>query len=228
MTATDVADTAARLASVIERVEAARRRAGRPGGAVRLVAVAKTFAAADILPAIEAGQRDFGENRLQEAKAKWPALRVEYPDIVLHLIGPLQSNKAADAVALFDVIHTIDRDKIAGAIAAEIARQKRQPHLLIQVNTGAEPQKAGVLPEDTDSFVTRCREAHGLIIDGLMCIPPVDEPPAPHFALLATLVKRLKLAELSMGMSEDFETAIALGATMVRFGTAIFGARGSD
>ena len=228
MTVTDVADTAARLASVIERIEAARRRAGRPAGAVRLVAVTKTFGAADIRPAIEAGQRDFGENRVQEAKTKWPALKAEFPDLVLHLIGPLQSNKAADAVALFDVIHTVDRDKIASAIAAEIARQKRRPRLLIQVNTGAEPQKAGVLPEAVEAFLARCSAEHGLAVDGLMCIPPVDEPPAPHFALLAKIAKRLGLAELSMGMSEDFETAIAFGATMVRVGTAIFGTRAAD
>jgi hypothetical protein len=152
-------------------------------------------------------------------------MRAAHPAITLHLIGPLQSNKAAEAAALFDAIHTIDREKIAVAIAAEIVRQKRRPRLLVQVNTGGEPQKAGVAPEETDAFVARCRDSHGLTIDGLMCIPPVDEPPAPHFALLATIAKRLSLAELSMGMSADFETAIALGATIVRVGSAIFGAR---
>ena len=221
----DGIDVGARLASVRERIAAACRAAGRAPGSVRLVAVTKGFDAAAIGPALAAGQRAFGENRVQEGKAKWPSLKAEYTDVELHLIGPLQSNKAGEAVAVFDAIHTIDREKIAAAVAAEAARQKRAPRLLVQVNTGAEPQKAGVLPEEADAFVARCREVHGLAIDGLMCIPPVDEPPAPHFALLATITKRLGLAELSMGMSEDFETAIALGATMVRIGSAIFGAR---
>jgi pyridoxal phosphate enzyme (YggS family) len=225
MDAEQVVDIAARLASVRGRIAAAASAAGRAPESVRLVAVTKGFDAAAIRPALAAGQIEFGENRVQEAKAKWPALKGEFPTITLHLIGPLQSNKAAEAVALADAIHTIDREKIAAAVAAEIERQRRTPLLLVQVNTGAEPQKAGVLPEETDSFVARCREVHGLAIAGLMCIPPVDEPPAPHFALLATLAKRLGLAELSMGMSEDFETAIALGATMVRIGSAIFGAR---
>jgi hypothetical protein len=192
---------------------------------VRLIAVSKTFDVDAIRPLIAAGQRVFGENRVQEAQAKWPALTAGTPDIELHLIGPLQSNKARDAVALFDAIHTIDRDKIAGAIAAEIARLGRSPRLLVQVNTGAEPQKAGVLPEDTDAFVERCRSVHGLAIDGLMCIPPVEEAPAPHFALLAKIAARLGLPSLSMGMSSDFETAIAFGATDVRVGSAIFGTR---
>ncbi|MEQ8697380.1 MAG: YggS family pyridoxal phosphate-dependent enzyme [Bauldia litoralis] len=213
------------LDAVREQVAAAEKAAGRPAGSVRLIAVSKTFDADGIRPVIAAGQRVFGENRVQEALAKWPALKAETPDTELHLIGPLQSNKARDAVALFDAIHTIDRDKIAKAIAAEIARAGRSPRLLVQVNTGAEPQKAGVLPEETDAFVARCRSVHGLAIDGLMCIPPVEEAPAPHFALLAKIAARLDLASLSMGMSADFETAIAFGATDVRVGSAIFGTR---
>jgi pyridoxal phosphate enzyme (YggS family) len=225
MAAAEQADVAVRLAAVRERIAAACRAAGRRPDGVRLVAVTKGFDVSAIRPALAAGQRDFGENRVQEARAKFPALRAEYPDAALHLIGPLQSNKVAEAVALFDVIHSIDRDKIAAAVGAEIARRKRAPRLLVQVNTGGEPQKAGVAPEEAEAFVARCREVHGLVVDGLMCIPPVDEPPAPHFALLATIARRLGLAELSMGMSDDFETAIALGATMVRVGSAIFGAR---
>ncbi|MCB1497852.1 MAG: YggS family pyridoxal phosphate-dependent enzyme [Bauldia sp.] len=213
------------LAEVRERVAAAEKEAGRAAGSVRLIAVSKTFDAEGIRPVIAAGQRVFGENRVQEAAGKWPALKAETPDIELHLIGPLQSNKARDAVALFDAIHTIDRDKIAGAVAAEMARLGRSPRLLVQVNTGAEPQKAGVLPEETDAFVARCRSVHGLTIDGLMCIPPVEESPAPHFALLAKIAGRLGLESLSMGMSSDFETAIAFGATDVRVGSAIFGTR---
>ena len=166
------------LAEVRRRIDAAERAAGRPPGSVRLIAVSKTFGADDIRPVIAAGQRVFGENRVQEAKAKWPALRAETAGIDLHLIGPLQSNKAAEAVALFDAIHTIDRDRIAAAIGAEIERQGRRPRLLVQVNTGAEPQKAGIPPEETDAFVARCRDVHGLAIDGLMCIPPVDAAPA--------------------------------------------------
>ena len=213
------------LAEVRARIAAAEKAAGRAAGAVKLIAVAKTFGAEAILPVIDAGQRFFGENRVQEAQGKWPALRAEFTDIELHLIGPLQSNKAADAVALFDTIHTIDRDKIAAAIAAEMARQGRKVRLLVQVNTGAEPQKAGVLPEETDAFVERCRSVHGLTIDGLMCIPPADAVAAPHFALLAKIARRLGLPSLSMGMSADFETAIAMGATDVRVGSAIFGGR---
>jgi pyridoxal phosphate enzyme (YggS family) len=213
------------LDDVRARVATACREAGRDPASVRLIAVSKTFEAADIRPVIAAGQRDFGENRVQEAQAKWPLLREETPGIVLHLIGPLQSNKAAEAVALFDVIHSIDREKIAAAVAAEMARQGRRLRLLVQVNTGAEPQKAGVLPEETDAFVARCRETHGLAIDGLMCIPPADEAPAPHFALLQKIATRLGLASLSMGMSGDFETAIRFGATDIRVGSAIFGTR---
>jgi pyridoxal phosphate enzyme (YggS family) len=216
---------AARLGAVRARIAAAEQAAGRAPGSVRLIAVSKTFGAEEIRPAIAAGQRIFGENRVQEAKAKFPALKAEFPDLELHLIGPLQSNKAADAVALFDAIHTVDRDKIATALAAEMKRQGRSPRFLVQVNTGAEPQKAGVLPEDTDAFVERCRTVHGLAIDGLMAIPPADENPGPHFALLSAIARRLGLATLSMGMSGDFETAIAFGATDVRVGSAIFGAR---
>jgi pyridoxal phosphate enzyme (YggS family) len=214
-----------RLAEIRARVATAEKAAGRLVGSVRLIAVSKTFEAPDILPVIEAGQCVFGENRVQEAKAKWPALRADFPDLELHLIGPLQSNKAAEAVALFDAIHSIDRDKIAAALAAEMTKQGRRLRLFVQVNSGAEPQKAGVLPEETAAFVTRCRETHRLAIDGLMCIPPVDEAPAPHFALLAKLAKGLDLRSLSMGMSADFETAIAFGATDIRVGSAIFGSR---
>jgi pyridoxal phosphate enzyme (YggS family) len=213
------------LADVEARIRAAAVEAGRRAEAVTLVAVSKTFAADAIRPVIAAGQRVFGENRVQEAKAKWPELKAETPDIELHLIGPLQSNKAKEAVALFEVIHSVDRDRIAEALAAEIARQGRAPRLLVQVNTGAEPQKAGVLPEETEAFVARCREVHGLRIEGLMCIPPAGENPGPHFALLAEIGKRLGLPLLSMGMSGDFEKAIAFGATHVRVGSAIFGHR---
>lgn len=213
------------LSEVRERIAIAERDASRAPGSVRLIAVSKTFDADAIRPVIAAGQRDFGENRVQEALGKWPELKDEIPDLRLHLIGPLQSNKARDAVGLFDVIHTIDRDKIAGAVSSEIARQGRRPRLLVQVNTGGEPQKAGIAPQDTDTFVARCREVHGLTIEGLMCIPPAAEPAAPHFALLAKIAARLGLNRLSMGMSSDFETAIALGATDVRVGSAIFGKR---
>jgi pyridoxal phosphate enzyme (YggS family) len=218
-------EAAIRLEAVRARVAAAEREAGRPAGAVRLIAVSKTFAADTIRPVIDAGQLVFGENRVQEAKGKWPELRAAFAGIELHLIGPLQSNKAREAVALFDAIHTVDREKIAAALAAEIRSQDRQPRRLVQVNTGAEPQKAGVLPEETDAFVARCREVHGLVLDGLMCIPPAEESPGPHFALLAKIAKRNGLPSLSMGMSGDFETAIAFGATDVRVGSAIFGER---
>ncbi len=203
----------------------AERDAGRPVGAAQLVAVSKTFAAEDIRPVLMAGQRVFGENRVQEAASKWPGLRGEFTQIELHLIGPLQSNKVAEAVALFDCIHTVDRPKIAAALALEIQRQNRQPRLFVQVNTGAEPQKAGILPEDTDAFLELCTKTHGLKIEGLMCIPPVEDNPSPHFALLAKIAKRNGLGGLSMGMSADFEQAIRLGATHVRVGSAIFGTR---
>lgn len=214
------------LAEVRARIEKACRESGRDPAAVTLVAISKTFGAEHIRPVLEAGHRVFGENRVQEAAAKWPALREQYPDIELHLVGPLQSNKAREAVALFDCIHTVDRPKIAAALASEIAKQARRPRLFIEVNTGAEPQKAGVLPEAADAFIAECREQHGLSIEGLMCIPPLDEAPAPHFALTAKIAERNGLRLLSMGMSADFPSAIAFGATHVRIGTAIFGARG--
>ena len=220
-----MSDIMERLAAVKARIALAEKVAGRPAGSVRLIAVSKTFEADAIRPVIAAGQRVFGENRVQEAKGKWPALRAEFPGIELHLIGPLQSNKAAESVALFDAIHTIDRDKIAAAIAEEMRRQERSLRLLVQVNTGGEAQKAGLAPQETDAFVVRCRETHGLVIDGLMCIPPVDAVAAPHFAVLAKIARRLGLRSLSMGMSGDFETATAMGATDVRVGSAIFGER---
>ncbi len=213
------------LADIRAKIADAERAARRPAGSVTLIAVSKTFPADDVRAAIAAGQRVFGENRVQEAAGKFPALRTETPDLQLHLIGPLQSNKAADAVALFDVIHTVDRDKIAAALAAEMRRQSRTPQLLVQVNTGEEDQKAGIPPADAVDFVARCREFHGLTIAGLMCIPPVDENPALHFALLDDLADRAGVALRSMGMSSDFETAIAHGATHVRVGSAIFGVR---
>jgi pyridoxal phosphate enzyme (YggS family) len=218
-------DAVERLSDIRNRIAAAEKAAGRPAGSVGLIAVSKTFGEDAVLPLLAAGQRVFGENRVQEAKTKWPALKAASPDIELHLIGPLQSNKAHDAVALFDAVHTIDRDKIAGAIAEEMRRQGRRLRLMVEVNTGGEPQKAGVLPQETDAFVARCRDVHGLTIDGLMCIPPVDAVGAPHFALLAKIARRLDLKSLSMGMSGDFETAIAFGATDVRVGSAIFGER---
>jgi pyridoxal phosphate enzyme (YggS family) len=213
------------LQDIRQRIAAAEKAAGRAPGSVHMIAVSKNFEADAIRSVIDAGQRSFGENRVQEAQGKWPALRAETGGIDLHLIGPLQSNKAAEAVALFDAIHTIDRDKIAGAVAAEMRKQGRTLRLLVQVNTGEEPQKAGIVPGEVDAFVARCREVHGLAIDGLMCIPPVDAVAAPHFALLAKIARRLGLKSLSMGMSGDFETAIAMGATDVRVGSAVFGAR---
>ena len=213
------------LAQVRAEIAAACRAADRAVGEVTLVAVSKTFGAEAIEPVIAAGQRVFGENRVQEAKAKWPALRDAHPGIALHLIGPLQSNKAKEAVALFDAIHSVDRVSIAEALAREIARQGRRPQLFVEINTGAEPQKAGVLPQDADAFIRACRETYGLEIAGLMCIPPFDEAPAPHFALTAKIAARNGLSQLSMGMSADFASAIAFGATHVRVGTAIFGGR---
>jgi pyridoxal phosphate enzyme (YggS family) len=192
---------------------------------ITLVAVSKTFPTSMIVPVLEAGHRIFGENRIQEAKAKWPALREHYPNVMLHLIGPLQSNKARDAVALFEAIHTVDRPKIAVALAEEIARQGRSPTLFVEVNTGGEEQKAGVLPRDADAFIADCRTKYQLAIEGLMCIPPINEPPAPHFALLQKIARQNNLSFLSMGMSADFESAIAFGATHVRVGSAIFGQR---
>ena len=221
---TDV-PTPARLAAVQQRLAGAARAVRRDPASVHLVAVTKTFDAAHILPALEAGQRLFGENRVQEAQAKWPPLRARFPDIELHLIGPLQSNKAREAVALFDAVHSVDRPKIAHALAAEMARQGRRLQLFIQVNTGEEPQKAGVLPGEAGALLRLCRDELKLPIAGLMCIPPVDEEPAIHFAFLAKLAGELGLAGLSMGMSADFETAIAFGATHVRVGSEIFGRR---
>lgn len=213
------------LNRVRDGIRRAEADAGREAGSVALIAVSKTFDAADIIPVIEAGQRVFGENRVQEAKAKWPALRQDWPGLELHLIGPLQSNKTAEAVALFDAIHTIDRPKIAAAIAQEAQKQGRHPKLFIQVNTGLEPQKAGIVPEGADAFIRACRDELGLAITGLMCIPPADEDPAPHFRLLAGIAARNGLSALSMGMSGDYATAIACGATHVRVGSAIFGNR---
>ena len=220
-----MANAVEQLFAVKARIAAAEREAGRDAGAVTLVAVSKTFEAADIRPVIEAGQRVFGENRVQEAQAKWPALKAAFPEIELHLIGPLQSNKAKEAVALFHVIETVDREKIAAELAKEIARHGRAPKLYVQVNTGSEPQKAGIEPRDAVAFVARCRNVHGLTIEGLMCIPPADENPGPHFALLEKLSKEAGVAKLSMGMSGDYEIAIAFGATSVRVGSAIFGSR---
>jgi pyridoxal phosphate enzyme (YggS family) len=217
---------AERLDNIRARIERARRRFGPPPDAVTLVAVSKTFPAEDIVPFLEAGQRVFGENRVQEAEAKWPGLRGSYDGIELHLIGPLQSNKAREAVALFDVIETVDREKIAVALKTEMDRQNRRPRLLVQVNIGLEPQKAGIAPNEAVSFVKRCREVHGLCIDGLMAIPPEGVPPGPYFAHLATLAREVGAKVLSMGMSADFETAIAMGATHVRVGSALFGKRG--
>lgn len=207
-------------------IERAEREAGRAPGSVTLVAVSKTFAAEEIVPVIEAGHRVFGENRVQEAQGKWPALRARFPDLKLHLIGPLQSNKTREAVALFDAFHAVDRPKIAEALASEMAKQGKALDLFVQVNTGEEPQKAGVMPRETEALVRLCREQLGLSIAGLMCIPPVDDEPAVHFAFLAKLAKDLGLPGVSMGMSSDYETAIALGATHVRVGSKIFGHRG--
>jgi pyridoxal phosphate enzyme (YggS family) len=213
------------LDAVRADIARACREAGREAADVTLVAVSKTFEADAIEPVIAAGQRVFGENRVQEAKRKWPPLLQRHQGLELHLIGPLQSNKAKEAVALFDAIHSVDRDSLCEALAKEMQKQGRSPLLFAQVNTGAEPQKAGVLPEQADEFLRTARERHGLTIAGLMCIPPVDEPPGPHFALTATIAKRNGLKLLSMGMSADFASAIAMGATHVRIGSAIFGTR---
>src|ERR1700761_9775362 len=212
-------------ATVEEEIARACREAKRDLASVTLIAVSKTFDAGAISPVIESGQRVFGENRVQEAKGKWPALMQAYPGLTLHLIGPLQSNKAKEAVALFDVIHTVDRPSICQALAKEIESQKKRPQLLHQINTGEEPQKAGVAPADADAFIAACRDTYGLEISGLMCIPPVNEAPAPHFALTAKIAARNGLKNLSMGMSADFATAIQFGATHVRVGSAIFGHR---
>jgi pyridoxal phosphate enzyme (YggS family) len=213
------------LADVQQRIAAAAHAAKRDPVSVHLVAVTKTFGAEHILPALEAGHRVYGENRVQEAKGKWPALRERFPGIELHLIGPLQSNKAKEAVQLFDAIHTIDRPKIAEAVASEMAKQGRKLRLFIEVNTGEEPQKAGVMPKEAAALLRLCREQLKVDVCGLMCIPPLDEEAAVHFAFLAKLAQELGLSELSMGMSADFETAVAFGATYVRVGSQIFGSR---
>jgi PLP dependent protein len=213
------------LATVRDDIARACVEARRDPASVTLVAISKTFGAEAIEPVIAEGQRVFGENRVQEAKAKWPPLSARNPGLELHLVGPLQSNKAKEAVALFHAIHSVDRPSLCEALAKEIAKQGRKPLLFVEINTGGEPQKAGVLPEAADAFLKACRETWGLMIGGLMCIPPANEPPAPHFALTAKIARRNGLERLSMGMSADFATAIAFGATHVRVGTAIFGAR---
>jgi pyridoxal phosphate enzyme (YggS family) len=213
------------LSAVEQDIARACREARRDRSSVTLVAVSKTFDADVIAPVIEAGQRVFGENRVQEAKAKWPGLMSAYPGIALHLIGPLQSNKAKEAVALFDAIHSVDRPSICEALAKAFDSQERRPQLFVQLNTGEEPQKAGVAPAEADSFIASCREKYRLPISGLMCIPPVNDAPAPHFALTAKIAARNGLNKLSMGMSADFAIAIAFGATHVRVGSAIFGKR---
>jgi PLP dependent protein len=214
------------LAAVEEAVSRACKEARRDRASVTLIAVSKTFGTDAIEPVIKTGQSVFGENRVQEAKAKWPGLMSAYPGIALHLIGPLQSNKTKEAVALFDAIHSIDRPSLCEALAKEFGSQERRPQLFVQLNTGEEPQKAGIAPAEADGFIASCREKYGLPISGLMCIPPVDDAPAPHFALTAKIAARNGLKNLSMGMSADFATAIALGATHVRVGSAIFGHRG--
>jgi pyridoxal phosphate enzyme (YggS family) len=218
-------NSAAALATVNADIARACAECGRNPATVTLIAVSKTFGANEIAPVIAAGQRVFGENRVQEATAKWPALLAEHQDLELHLIGALQSNKAKEAVALFDAIHSVDREKLAAALAKEIAAQIRQPTLFVEINTGAEPQKAGIAPQDADGFLALCRDHYSLPIAGLMCIPPANDAPAPHFALTAQIAKRNGLKLLSMGMSADYPTAIAFGATHVRVGTAIFGGR---
>ncbi|WP_062115241.1 YggS family pyridoxal phosphate-dependent enzyme [Aureimonas sp. AU40] len=214
-----------RLHEIRARIREAEAEARRLAGSVQLVAVSKTFEAEEIRPVLEAGQRVFGENRVQEAQGKWPALREAFPDLELHLIGPLQSNKTAEAVALFDVIETVDREKIAAEIAKEMQKQGRALRLYVQVNIGEEAQKAGIPPREAVAFVKHCREAHGLAVEGLMCIPPAEEHPGPYFALLEKIAGEAGVEKLSMGMSGDFERAIPFGATSVRVGSAIFGSR---
>jgi hypothetical protein len=218
-------DAETRLAEVRARIAVAARRAGRDPAAITLIAVSKTLGADALLPVLAAGQREFGENRVQEAAAKWPPLRARHPGLRLHLIGPLQTNKAREAVALFDAIHSLDRDRLAAALAKEIAGQARAPTLFVQVNTGNEPQKSGVASGEAAAFVARCRDEHGLKIEGLMCIPPLADDPVPHFETLRGLAAGLGLKSLSIGMSADFEAAILHGATHVRVGSAIFGER---
>jgi PLP dependent protein len=221
-----MSDVRTRLLETRSAVARSARDVGRRPDSVALVAVSKTKPADEIVPALEAGQRVFGENYVQEAKGKWPSLRERFADVELHMIGPLQSNKAREAVELFDVIQSLDRESLAKELAREIARTGRAPRLFVQVNTGDEPQKGGVSPAQIDAFLETCRVHHGLVIEGLMCIPPAQDQPSPHFALLAKIAARNGLRGLSMGMSADYEAAIQLGATHVRVGSAIFGARG--
>jgi pyridoxal phosphate enzyme (YggS family) len=219
-------DPVANLRDVRALIVRAARDFGRDPADVRLLCVTKTVPPERIRPVIAAGERIFGENRVQEAHSKWPALKAEHPDLELHLIGPLQTNKAREAVALFDAIETLDRPSLAKVLATEIQRAGRAPKLFVQVNTGAEPQKAGVLPQEAEAFIAQCRNEYGLAPVGLMCLPPIDEQVSPHFALLAKIAARNGLTELSMGMSADYALAIQLGATYVRIGSAIFGERG--
>ncbi len=218
-------NSVAALAAVNADIARACAECGRNPATVTLIAISKTFGADEIAPVIAAGQRVFGENRVQEAKAKWPPLMARHQGLELHLVGALQSNKAKEAVALFDAVHSVDRERLAAALAKEIAAQVRQPTLFVEINTGAEPQKAGIAPQEADGFLALCRDRYGLEIAGLMCVPPADDAPAPHFALTAQIAKRNGLKLLSMGMSADYPTAIAFGATHVRVGTAIFGSR---
>ncbi len=218
-------DPAKRIAEIRERILKAAAEAGKDGTGVAVTAVSKKHSVETIERALAGGCRLFGENRVQEAREKWPALKERYGDARLHLVGPLQTNKVRDAVALFDAVETLDREKLARVLADEIERSGRSPDLFVQVNTGEEPQKAGVAPQEVDAFIAQCRNEYGLNVAGLMCIPPIDEPPAPHFALLKKIADRNGLAALSMGMSGDFETAVQLGATHVRIGTEIFGPR---
>lgn len=220
-----MSDTVKRWRETRAAIARAARDVERDPDSVALIAVSKTMPAEAILPVLEAGQRIFGENYVQEAKAKWPALKERFPDAQLHMIGPLQSNKAKEAVELFDAIHSLDRESLAKELAREIARSGRAPTLYVQVNTGDEPQKGGVSPSAIDAFLESCRVHHGLVIEGLMCIPPAEDPPSPHFALLAKIAARHGLRGLSMGMSADYETAIGFGATEIRIGSAIFGER---
>ena len=221
----DFTHVADHLAAVQARIAAAARAAGRDPASVSLIAVSKAFAAGAAAAALAAGHRLFGENRVQEAQGKWPTLKTRHPDVELHLIGPLQTNKVKAAVALFDAIETVDRPRLAAALAEEMSRSGKRPECFIEINTGGEAQKSGIAPEDADAFIDRCRDEFALPVVGLMCIPPLEADPAPHFALLAECARRNGLAQLSMGMSADFEVAIRHGATHVRVGTAIFGAR---
>ena len=214
-----------RLETVLSDIRSSEAQHGLAANATTLIAVSKTFPAEDIRPVLEAGQKVFGENRVQEAMGKWPGLREDFAGVELHLIGPLQSNKSKEAVATFDVIHTVDRGKIARALKTEMTKQGRDLPCFIQVNTGEEPQKAGIPPKDVDAFIAACKDDVGLNIVGLMCIPPVEDAPGPHFALLEKIAARNGLDQLSMGMSSDYQTAISFGATHVRVGSAIFGSR---